>query len=536
MESLRLEKKEFGDNKLRGKTTREKIENTYTEEILIGICTPIGTPKDKVIQEMSNTLKSYGYQTEVISLSSLIIDHYKKDHTLLLGKTEAYSRLKHKIDGGNFLRKKYENRSVLAELAIKKINLDRSEFFTTDGKLPDATDLTSRRKCYIIDSLINKEELLLFRSIYKELFYCFSIFSPKSERIELLTSKGLSENEIRELMLTDDFEIDQFGQDVRNTFTEADFFLRVSNRTLSTLQDKITRFFHIIFESKVVTPLPHEYAMYVAKSAAGNSACLSRQVGASIMDKNGIILSKGWNDVPQFGGNLYNEQNTNDHRCFNHGHCSNDRKKDELTTKIIKEIGLENSVQKIIEELNKKNETKKLWDEAILKIEEIVRTSRVKDLIEFSRSVHAEMHAIITGSQMCGNRIVGSMLFTTTYPCHNCARHIIVAGITEVYYIEPYVKSLCLELHNDAITEDELENKKVKVLVYDGVAPRRYLEFFSKQRDRKDKKGVKINYELPKIGPKFKMTLQALSTLEQQAIHSLNESGLMTQQDEEASA
>jgi deoxycytidylate deaminase len=424
----------------------------------------------------------------------------------------------------------------LAELAIKKINIDRSLYFTKDEKLPDATDLSSRRKCYIIDSLKNKEELLLFRSIYKELFYFFSIFSPKNERIELLTKKGLSEHEISELMLTDDFEIDQFGQDVRNTFTEADFFLRVSNNTLPALPEKINRFFHIIFESKVVTPHPHEYAMYVAKSAAGNSACLSRQVGASIMDKNGTVLSKGWNDVPRYGGSLYNEYNKSDQRCFNHGYCSNDKKKDDLTVKIIEQIEEEVLVRRIIDQLRNSDVSKNYWDEAIAKIEEIVRSSRVKDLIEFSRSVHAEMHAIITGSQMCGDRIIGSTLFTTTYPCHNCARHIIVAGITEVYYIEPYVKSLCLELHNDAITEDEQAVGKVKVLVYDGVAPRRFLEFFSKQRDRKDKKGIKINYELPKIGPKFKMTLQALSTLEQQAIHSLNESGLMTKQNEEASA
>ncbi|MDZ7648455.1 MAG: hypothetical protein U5K54_15405 [Cytophagales bacterium] len=85
----------------------------------------------------------------------------------------------------------------------------------------------------------------------------------------------------------DDFEIDEFGQDVRNTFIEADFFFRVSKENLKVLSSKVARYLNIIFESDVVTPYNHEYAMYVAKSAAGNSACLSRQVGASIM-------SKGW--------------------------------------------------------------------------------------------------------------------------------------------------------------------------------------------------------------------------------------------------
>jgi deoxycytidylate deaminase len=64
----------------------------------------------------------------------------------------------------------------------------------------------------------------------------------------------------------------------------------------------------------------------------------------------------------------------------------------------------------------------------------IIASSKVKDLIEFSRAVHAEMHAILLGNQMNGDRVKGGKLFCTTYPCHSCARHIVAAGIKEVYY------------------------------------------------------------------------------------------------------
>ena len=50
-----------------------------------------------------------------------------------------------------------------------------------------------------------------------------------------------------------------------------------------------------------------------------------------------------------------------------------------------------------------------------------------------------------------GVSTVGTRLFVTTFPCHYCARHIVGAGVYEVQYIEPYPKSLALELHNDAI-------------------------------------------------------------------------------------
>ena len=58
-----------------------------------------------------------------------------------------------------------------------------------------------------------------------------------------------------------------------------------------------------------------------------------------------------------------------------------------------------------------------------------VRNSKIKSIVEFSRAIHAEMHAIITASQTAGERGRDGSLYITTYPCHNCARHIIVAGI-----------------------------------------------------------------------------------------------------------
>lgn len=45
-------------------------------------------------------------------------------------------------------------------------------------------------------------------------------------------------------------------------------------------------------------------------------------------------------------------------------------------------------------------------------------------------------------------------LYSTTYPCHGCAKHIVAAGISEVVYYEPYPKSRALALHDDSIQED----------------------------------------------------------------------------------
>src|SRR3990170_695704 len=135
--------------------------------------------------------------------------------------------------------------------------------------------------------------------------------------------------------------------------------------------------------------------------------------------------------------------------------------------------------------------------------------------MEFSRSIHAEMHAILMGGQLAGSRVRGGKLYCTTYPCHACARHIIVSGIREVYYIEPYRKSVAIQLHLDAITESENEETKVRILQYDGVAPSRYLKMFKMKSDsRKDECGKRLRDDPKRAYPLYEVTLESLPALE----------------------
>src|SRR5262249_53249597 len=142
------------------------------------------------------------------------------------------------------------------------------------------------------------------------------------------------------------------------------------------------------------------------------------------------------------------------------------------------------------EELREPSRAKKLAD--------VVRKStRLRDLLEFSRSVHAEMDAIVSIARRGGPSVTGGSLYTTTFPCHNCARHIVAAGISKVFYIEPYEKSLALSLHSDSIASDaeETDGSKVQFLHFEGVAPRQYQELFSMKDERK-KGGKAISTKL----------------------------------------
>lgn len=502
----------------KGKNAIEKVDNTLTQELFLSICSPIGSLKEPVIEKLLNIIKiQYNYEVEHIKLSKFIDDFSLEgyEESVDSSKSKIYNQYINKITKGNEIRSKYNN-SYLAEKAIETIHFERLQILKDKGiSEPKPEQFETKRKLFLIDSVKSKEELELFRKVYTENFYQISLFSSLEDRKKNLSSKGFKRDEIEKIIEIDDKQNFNYGQNVRGTFVEGDFFMRVSEDNIVEAESKIQRFFNLIFESSIVTPTIEEKSMYLAKSASGNSACLSRQVGASIVDKNDMLISTGWNDVPKFGGNLYTSDYKKDNRCFNKGFCSNDLNKDQLVENLLDSLLNDDEIKEIFLKDSKQDET------LIERIKQNLRNSKVKDLIEFSRSVHAEMHAIIQGSQLTGDKMIGGRLFCTTYPCHNCARHIIASGLKEVYFIEPYVKSLCLTLHNDSMTESENDDEKVKILMFDGIAPRNYLIFFTNFTERKQN-GKTIKRDLKTLNPKKAKSLQALSTLEQQAIHSLS--------------
>ena len=120
-----------------------------------------------------------------------------------------------------------------------------------------------------------------------------------------------------------------------------------------------------------------------------------------------------------------------------------------------------------------------------IEVKNVLKETPIRSLIEFSRSIHAEMEAIVSVARASKSSLKGAKLYTTTFPCHNCARHIVAAGITEVYYIEPYAKSLAIDLHGDAISLEK-EKGKVAFLQYEGVGPTVSMKLFQAHHERKD--------------------------------------------------
>jgi deoxycytidylate deaminase len=261
------------------------------------------------------------------------------------------------------------------------------------------------------------------------------------------------------------------GKKCGKTVEQADFFVRNDSDRQDEVDRSIRRFIDLILGVGVVTPTRQERGMAMASAASASSACLSRQVGAAVYSLEGELIGIGCNDVPRFGGGLYaDEDGEDDMRCaFWKGRiCHNDHEKSRIVDEIVRSISLH------------------ITSGREQKVREAIGKSRVSELLEFSRAVHAEMEAIVAVARSGRAGIVGGELFTTTYPCHNCARHIVAAGITSVYYIEPYPKSLALTLHEDAISDSVNElGRRCVFLQFEGVAPKNMERLFRSKRERK---------------------------------------------------
>jgi deoxycytidylate deaminase len=465
------------------KKTSEKsasfIRERRSQELVIALCGAMGSGIKNLQSSLSSGLEQHGYHVEHIILSSLLAKC--KSPSENINDLRGYARYEQLQNLGDSLRKELGN-SIAAELAIQEITILREARYGDPTKPVDGALKIKEKAAYIVDQVKNPEEIELLREVYKNNFYLIGLLRTEEERRRNLKDEGISETNITALIERDRKASENYGQQVEESLHKSDYFIRNIDAK-SEISNSVDRFIKLVHGTNHVTPTKDETGIYAAFSASLRSACLSRQVGAAIADDNGVILSTGCNDVPKYGGGVYDAESVTDKRCFNHqGLCHNDKHKT-----IFKQE---------IENVLDKNDIKNA--KAIA--EEIFKNSKAKYLIEYSRAIHAEMDAIISLAR-CNNDTIGKTLYCTTYPCHICARHIVASGIKRVVYIEPYEKSLATQLHGDAICHpDNKSDEKVLFENFEGVSPKRYAKFFGFNKQRKDSQGKAISYKVRESG------------------------------------
>jgi deoxycytidylate deaminase len=519
-----------------------------SRELVIGLVGYAGAGCSTAASRIELLLDDAGYKVHRIKLSDLIraaaaVDGVTPVSPGLRQGMESFARGGVLQNAGDSLRESHGHRAVAA-LAIRDVRAQRGTVEPGQQKL-----------AFLLDSLKHPEEVQLLRRVYDSSFRLVAVHCERTRRERRLIGdrrsvakfKGVPAADVKLFMDRDEEDANQpHGQHVRETFHIADFFL--NNNTDSgggeSLTADIERFLNLLLGTGIVRPTRGERAMYHAYAAALQSSCLSRQVGAALVDpEDGTVLSTGTNDVPMAGGGVYDEESKPDHRCFawewsrdgiTFKGCHNHRKKRQLREDIAKWFADSLSDQLALAAHPKPASGMDTADAARALAREDIRTlllsssalfdrmPGIKGLIEYSRSIHAEMNALLAAGRS-GVPAVGTALYCTTYPCHNCARHLVAAGVANVFYIEPYVKSLASELHYDAIATELPQpeaaevgrDDKMTITPFTGVGPRMYEDLFTKRSELKTITGA---YDPPVGGlPAFAVRLDALARVEEAA-------------------
>jgi deoxycytidylate deaminase len=194
----------------------------------------------------------------------------------------------------------------------------------------------------------------------------------------------------------------------------------------------------------------------------------------------------GTNDCPKSGGGLYwpvlmehgKYEDEPEGRDYMRGCDSNKYEQKKIIEALFTAFSIENT------------------EENIKKI----KNTGINDLTEYGRVVHGEMEALLACAR---NNIScrGATLYATTFPCHNCAKHIIAAGILRVVYIEPYPKSKAFQFYPAEISNNIKNSGKVIFEPFIGVGPKRFIDLFAVSstrwysKKRKDKQGKKLDWK-----------------------------------------
>ena len=511
-----------------GASTPEAKLARYLPELVVGLVGPVKTDLKFVGNEIEELLRQVGYgDIQRIRISDLITEiereiplHGLDDVKITLEAGSEDRRLLTYMEAGNAIRRMTGDPSILAAYAVGRLRHGR------DPQKPRAS---------IIHSLKTPEETQLLRRIYGVGFFLIGASSPRSVRENSLATAIASERGVgqsskkfaecqetaRQLIEKDENEPESSGQKLRDTFHLSDFFVSIDDES-KTSRDaasaELRRFVELVMGNLGHTPTRDEYLMFQAYAASMRSGALARQVGAVVATEKGEVLGLGCNDVPRAGGGLYWPGDPDDARDLTRERDSSN----ELSEQMLGEL---------LDRLKGHELLAAVPDMA--DVRHALRGTRVLSLLEFGRTTHAEMEALLSAARI-GASIQDCALYTTTFPCHECARLILTAGVKRVVYVEPYPKSLAAQLHSDGLSMGPHENSeaglpKVEFLPFAGVGPRRYMDLFSmmtsvgKSLDRKTSDGFRIKWSPETAEPRLPLLPASYIELEGKTLLEIEE-------------
>lgn len=384
---------------------------------------------------LAEALKA-NHDFEVFSLSTLLKKEFS-DRQPSSGQEEKEPTRRELQDLGNELRK------------------SKGSDFLAARTIEDAEHATGKR--LVFDSIKNLAEVKLFRESIPNFFLVAVQCSSEKRwnRVEArYRNQGLSREEIERDDRRDQVEFDlPYGQQVQLCVDEADIV--ITNETpcysrpemIRTIEERVEQYIGLVTRDRLRYPSLDEAMMSMAYMQATLSRCVKRQVGAVIMNGRDNMVSAAFNENP-----------APIEPCQPRKRCEKDSK---MRGKLEALEGSEcpRCGQKLGEMV-----PPYVCGACQVNLKELLFPDRG---MQWCTAMHAEDGAIRGAG---GRDLRGCTLYTTTFPCFNCAKAITHAGIQRIVYIEPYP---------DGDGAAFLETAKKEVLLFEGVKARAYHRLFS---------------------------------------------------------
>lgn len=435
------------------------------------------------ISEMLPKISPNNYK--YYKLSDVIRDIFKDE-----GKLNP--NIKELQDKGNDLRRKNENGFLVGEL-LNKIDQQAIEPFGI-----------------IIDGIKNEGEIQTLRQF--PFFYLISVHSDRDKRCRRCIEEGSfsSKNDFHEADDRDEQEEFEYGQQVKKCNYLSDIIIlndidipQAAEQQREEFVRKIyNRYIKLIenlrdgIRSPEIFPTDDELLMTTAYSLSKKSSCLKRKVGAVIVemqrynfsnkeslgkvDSLPFILSTGYNEVP-----------IGSYKCIFHPEfekCYRDYLKETYAQKLkyCPNCGYELKLNLICKKCNKdydkyvvsceychdEIETKYVCSNCNNDVfEEFIPGSKKfpGKLLDMCRSLYAEEIAILKLQKAPELSKRELILYSTTQPCNLCANKIVLAGIKEVVFSEPYLMKEAAEI---------LESGGVKIRRFEGIKSTAFFKLY----------------------------------------------------------
>jgi len=352
---------------------------------------------------------------------------------------------------GDQLREEKGN-GILVDLALKALESDpRGE----------------ETKSIVFDGIRNLGEIARLRDGFGYNFTLFAILANRDARWNRIgqsayTDKGRTQQDFVDDDVRDADEELGSGQQVKLCLDKADILVNNSEDVLlGTYKEKIISFVELLLREKPRSATQCEILMNMAFAASHSSKCLKRHVGALIVDTGGQVVGVGYNENP-IGTNPCVEEEEYDYQCYRD--IVRNKHFENLAAKRAKCPDCGEPLEAVkgppwrckscVEKGAKSN------------LESYFFPDRA---MSWCTAVHAEVWALLAA----GDRARGGTLYTTTFPCFQCAEKITQGRIKKVVFTEAYP---------DAFSEDRLNLAKIELEQFEGVRSSSFERIFSAMR------------------------------------------------------